>query len=206
MLQLRDISEQAAANRALRDSEANLKAVADVVRHIQAGSDPRQTVVDAALDLAQAAYVSLAEPTADGVLLRVSATTSDDLLGVGTPADGASLTANVFRTGTATFVADSRHDPLVTQSLLELTGARSMYAVPVRSGLSVTAVLIVAWAEPIDDLDDRRAAVVTLAGRPGRRRAAPGRAGRRARGAGPDRRPDRPARTGAAGTNTWPTC
>lgn len=161
---VQDVTDRKSAERAVADSEANLRAVASVVRHIQSGSDPRQTVVDAALDLAQATYASLVEPdgTPGDPFLRVTASTTEELLGHGTPLAAESFTATVFRTEQAQFLSDAHGSPLVAQPLLALTGARSLLAVPVRSATVVTGVLIVGWADPITDLDDRRASVVSL--------------------------------------------
>ena len=96
---VQDVTEHKATERAIAASEANLRAVSDVTRHIQLGSDPRQAIVDALRDLAAAAYVSLVEPDEQLAMLRVSATTSPELLGVATPWVEQSMTAQVFRTG-----------------------------------------------------------------------------------------------------------
>ena len=204
MAHVQDVTDRKAAEQAIADSEANLKAVADVVRHIQSGSDPRQTVVDAALDLAQASYASLVEPDsslADGTArLIITATTSAELLGQGTPVDGGVVHGGGVPDSARRCSSPTRADSeLVAQPLLALTGARSLLAVPVRSASVVTGVLIVGWSEPIEDLDDRRASRGRAAGRPGRSGAAAGRAGRRARGARADRRADRAAQPAQLG-------
>ena len=163
MAHVQDVTDNKATERAIADSEANLRAVTDVVRHIQAGSDPRQPIVDAALELAQASYSSLLEPTPDATMLAVTATTSPDLVGMSTPSAGESFTAEVFRTGEAMFVAEAREHPLGrAHGLLDRTGIRSLLAVPVLGGATVTGVLLVAWTEQITTLDDRRAGVVSL--------------------------------------------
>jgi diguanylate cyclase len=133
-----------------------------VVKQIQSGADARQTVVDAGIDLAQAAWASLVEPTADGLALRVSASSHPELVGSETPLATTSATAHVFMTGKPLFLADPASHPLVTPGLLKLTNAASIYAVPVAFADAVNAVLLVAWKHRVPDLDDKRVRVVKL--------------------------------------------
>jgi diguanylate cyclase (GGDEF)-like protein/PAS domain S-box-containing protein len=159
---VQDVTDRELAEQALRDSEANLTAVARVIHRIQSGADARHTIIEAGLELADADHVCLVEPCPELPALRVSASSDPTLLDTLTPLRATSATVEVFRTGKAMFLPDPAEHPLVPPALLELTGARSIYLVPVGSQNSVTGVLMVTWMHRVPDLDDRRARAVTL--------------------------------------------
>jgi diguanylate cyclase (GGDEF)-like protein/PAS domain S-box-containing protein len=159
---IEDITERKTAEQAIADSEANLSAVAKVVQHIQTGADARQTIVAAVKKLADAATVSLLELGPDQSALRVSATTVPASMGLTMSLDTPSATVQVYRSGQALFMSDPELHPLIQQGRLALSGARSIYVVPVHSMDKVIAVLQVTWTHRVPDLDDRRANVVTL--------------------------------------------
>ena len=159
---VQDVTDRMATEQAVKDSEANLSAVAEVVQLIQSGADPRQTIVDAGRELAAAAFVGLLEPDEDQRQLQVSAVTDEALRSITIPLDGPSATSKAFLSGQPIFIPDPSLNPKVSRPLIELIGARSVYVVPVRSGELTTAVLVVGWMHPVRDLDDRRAAVITL--------------------------------------------
>lgn len=159
---VQDITDRRAGEQATAESQANLSAVAAVIKRIQVGADARQSIVDAAVDLAHAEYAALLEPAASGAVLRVSATTDPKLLGNELPLSETSATGEAFRTGEAVFIRDVASHPLVQAAPDRPTYPESLYLVPVRSADATTAVLLVAWEHQIPSLDDRRAAVVTL--------------------------------------------
>ncbi|SOD74896.1 PAS domain S-box-containing protein/diguanylate cyclase (GGDEF)-like protein [Jatrophihabitans sp. GAS493] len=157
-----DITDRKLSEQALRESEADLAAVAQVVRKIQSGADARESVVQAGLRLASASYVSLVEPSGDGSTLTVTAATEPALVGASVAIDPSSATSRTFLTGEAFFSAHTAGHPLISAALLELTGARTVYIVPVYSAEAISAVLIVAWSHELSSMDDRRARVVAL--------------------------------------------
>ncbi len=158
---VQDVTERRAADQAVRDSEANLSAVARVMRRIGSGEDARTTIVEAGKELADAAFASLVEP--DGThSLYVSATTTPALADARVSLSATSATVEVFRTGKAMFLADPAEHPLVSPALLQLTGAKSVYIVPVVSTDTVTGVLLVAWSHRVLDIGDRHARAVQL--------------------------------------------
>ena len=159
---IQDITERKAALQSVQDSEANLSAVAAVVQRIQSGADARQTIVEAGLQLAHASFVCFIEPDAGRSVLRVTNSTAPTLVGTSIPIAHTSATANVFSSGQELFLSDPAEHPLVSQPMLRMTMARSLYVTPVRSGGEVTAVLLVAWSHRVTDMDDRRARVVSL--------------------------------------------
>jgi diguanylate cyclase (GGDEF)-like protein len=157
-----DVTERRTAEQARARTQANLTAVATVVKRIQSGADARQAVVDACADLAGASFVSLAQPDADGTVLRVTASTAGGLVGTAAATGVPSATVTVFRTGLPHFSASAARDPAIAPSLLALTGARSVYLLPVCAAGSTIGVLIVAWSRKVPDTQDPRASVVTL--------------------------------------------
>jgi diguanylate cyclase (GGDEF)-like protein/PAS domain S-box-containing protein len=159
---LQDITERKAGEQRTIDSEVNLRAVARVVKDIQSGADARQTIVDAGLELAGAAFVSLLEPTADLLALRVTASTDSRLVDSEIALDAVSATVDVFRSGRPQFIADPANHPRISPALLTLTQSRSIYAVPVLSSDTTNGVLLVSWTTDLPTIDDRRAAAVTL--------------------------------------------
>jgi diguanylate cyclase (GGDEF)-like protein/PAS domain S-box-containing protein len=159
---IEDVTDRRSAVRATVDSEANLTAVAKVIKQIQTGGDARQTIVDATRQLAHATSAALVEAHPDGMVLWQTTATSRDLVGRRVALDAASAEVEAFTTGRPIFFSDPELLPLVLRGASGRGGVRSIYFVPVRSGEAVTAVLVVGWAERVAGLDDRRVGVVTL--------------------------------------------
>ena len=149
------------AQQQLRDSESNLAAVAVVSRRIRSREDPRETIVAAARELAEAHAAVLTELGEDGALY-VTAADGLDLVGLRIPLDEPSLQAEVLRTGTAQFVPDAHTHPLVSRALLSLSSAQSLLFHPLVIGDSVQGVLSVIWDEPVRDENARVARAVAL--------------------------------------------
>ncbi|HZI96621.1 MAG TPA: diguanylate cyclase, partial [Actinomycetales bacterium] len=157
-----DVTVRRAAERQLRDSEANLAAVARVVRGIQTGADVRDAVVEAVLEIAAADGAYMVEPDGRGhlVITRSAGTLLRDVV---IPLDGSpSAVATTFLSGRGMFLPDPAEHTLVSRPLLELTGARSMMLEPVRRRGDVVGVLVVSWDHRVGSLTDRKAAAVAL--------------------------------------------
>jgi diguanylate cyclase (GGDEF)-like protein len=159
---LQDVTSRKASEQAAADSRTNLRAVGEVIRQIQSGSDARQTIVDAGRQLADASHVALIEPNLGDFRLHVTAATDLRLLETSFPVDASSVVVEVYRSGRSVFFPDPPADPTVSSELREMAEARSTYLVPVRCADVVTGVLAVAWASRVPDLDDRRVEAVTL--------------------------------------------
>ena len=157
-----DVTERRATEDALRDSETNLNAVARVIQRIQSGEDARQTIVDAAVEIAGADFVSFVEAKPRPAGVAVTATNYTELVGASVEFGQQSATIDVYRSGQAQFFADAAANPTVSPDLLELTRAKSLYLLPVRAADRTIAVLIVAWRQRVASLADRRAAAVAL--------------------------------------------
>lgn len=160
---MQDVTERVATQQAVRDSEANLSAVAEVMQTLQSGGDARQTVVHAGRDLARASFACLLEPTDDGRALEVTSSTEATMLGVRLVLDGPSASVEAFRTGATVFVPDTSSGAYSSSELVRLAGeGTSFCAVPVRSGDRITAALAVGWSHRLDRMDDRRVQVISL--------------------------------------------
>jgi diguanylate cyclase (GGDEF)-like protein/PAS domain S-box-containing protein len=162
LVHVQDITARRADEEVVSRSEANLAAVSEVARQIQSGSDARQTICEAARTLAGALSVSLAEPHTDRPVLVITSSSDPDLVGTVVHLSDTSVLAEVYRRDVALFVPDAVAEPLASPALIELSGVRSLYVVPVRAADEVTAVLVVGWGRRVSDLDDGRAGVVTL--------------------------------------------
>ena len=157
-----DDTERRAAEQQLRDSETNLAAVARVVRGIQTGADVRDAVVEAALEIAAADGAYMIEPDGRGhlVITRSAGTHLQDVV---IHLDGSpSAVATTFLSGQGMFLPDPAEHTLVSRSLLELSGARSMMVEPVRRRGDVVGVLVVSWGHRVGSLTDRKALAVAL--------------------------------------------
>jgi diguanylate cyclase (GGDEF)-like protein/PAS domain S-box-containing protein len=154
-----DVTARKAAETALRESKADLDALARVARCVQSGDDPRPVVVSAVRDLSSASTVSMVEALHDGVLI-VTANVGIDVLGLTVPLDDVSMTAHVWRTGRQMFLTDAAEHPLVNPALLALDEAVSVLWQPVIVQGTVVAILNVTWRRRIVDPGDRAVRVV----------------------------------------------
>lgn len=159
-----DATRRRAAERRLSDSEANLAAVARVVRGIQEGQDVRAAIVAAVVDIAAADSAHLAEPDAEPGY-TITCSSSPGLTGVRLAADEPSGASTVFRTGERLFLSDPAGNPLVSSRMLESTRTRSMLWEPVVRRGEVVAVLGASWSAPVEHVSDRMADAVALLAR-----------------------------------------
>lgn len=157
---LQDVTERKAAELAVRESESNLSAVAEVVSALRAGQDPRTTIVRALHELAGTSSVCLLETDERGMVVTAAA---------GIPLQGARLgrgassgAGHVWRTGRPLFLADPHRDPRVSPELLELSGARSVLWHPVLIQARVRAVLAVTWDVRVEAPTPRAAQAIAL--------------------------------------------
>jgi diguanylate cyclase len=154
---VQDVTERKNVELALRESEANLVAVAAVVRRIQSGEDARGTIVEAARALSGAQVASLLEPDGDdgesAQRLVVSASTDSALLDEEVPLHVSTVTGQVYLTGSAEMLSDPLVDPRLSAPLLAKTGARSICVLPISDTDGVTGVLSVGWPHRVAGFD-----------------------------------------------------
>jgi diguanylate cyclase (GGDEF)-like protein/PAS domain S-box-containing protein len=150
LLCVEDVTDRRLERESLRDSAANLAALAEVTRRIQAGDDARSTILAAVESMAAAQTVLLVEPL-DGARWVVT-TSSHSLLDGTTLArapDGA--IAQAYEGATPLFLADPIGSPLVAP--VELAGRiGSILWQPVLRDGDTVAVIVVKWGFRIDSL------------------------------------------------------
>ncbi len=156
-----DVTDRVAAETALRESEADLAAIAAVARCVQSGQDPRPQVITSVRELSQASSVSMVEAR-DAATLTVTASTEVDLVGVQVPLAQQSMTAHVWRTGETVFVPVALDDPRVNPALVARGGMVSALWQPVIVEGEVQAILSVSWRHQVADPGDRAVHVVQV--------------------------------------------
>lgn len=156
-----DVTKRIASEQRLRDSEANLSAVARVVRRVQAGQDARDAVVAGAMEAAGAHGVFLFEP-AGPRSLRLVRSLGGSLAEATLSFDDTSATVATYLSGERLFVADPHGHPLISQQLLRQVDVAAVLFEPVVRRGEVVAVLVVAWGSAVQSPQDRKASVIAL--------------------------------------------
>lgn len=151
---LQDITDRKASKIALRESEAQLAAIASVARCAQVGTDPRPVVLSAIRSLSAASMVVLVELGDDDCLV-VTASAGIEAVGMRTSLREISAVAQVWRTGETLFLPDAADSPLVNPALLELDSTVSALWQPVIVAGAVLAVLVVTWRQRLSKLSDQ---------------------------------------------------
>ena len=161
-LLVRRVRDQAAD--ATRDA-ANLSSVADVTRRLSGELDAeatRRAICEAARSIAQASSAALWEPTAESSGLAVTASVG------GSPETGTvhfvagrSGPTRAFTSGESVFLADVDGAPGMARAAVD-SSARSALWEPVLRNDQPTAVLGLAWDEPVDGLSESVASVLAL--------------------------------------------
>ena len=158
---VQDVTDRLAAEVAVRDSEANLAAVAAVVRRIQVGGDARQILVRAAVELSGADDAALLEPALEHEGLRVTAATNGPLVGAAVPLDDSTFLGRAFRSASG-LAQECSAAELGAAISTESPGGHVEYAIPCRFGDTAAALLVVGWRQPRFNLDPRRTEVMAL--------------------------------------------
>ncbi len=116
----------------LRRLNADLDAVAHAKDAVLTGSDAREAVCVAAVEITGALSVLLLEVTDDGRCLRTTRSSGLELPPLELPVDSGSLASLALRTGEVQVAADVRADPVVNQAVVgmfdALTGAPLLQA------------------------------------------------------------------------------
>jgi diguanylate cyclase (GGDEF)-like protein len=147
---------------AIADNLATIsRAVRDLSRRMQPGS-MRPGLCDTALRIADASFVVLLEPAADGSALAVTATAGVDLekRRVDFMEPGGAVRA--FASREALFVADAVGDQRVNQDLVGETGAISCLFQPVIRDDRPIGVMVVAWRRSMTRMPENVATLIDL--------------------------------------------
>lgn len=159
-----DITDQAEANRHLRQNQRELTQLAVLAQAVSRQGDARQAVVDGLRELTGASVAGLYEPTADPGILEVTVSTDVRFVGrlVGGE-HGPSGALAAFGSRSPVFVDEATSHPLIQRRFQEASGVRALLFQPIVSDDLVVAVLAVGWPAPRDSLTARQATLVTIA-------------------------------------------
>jgi diguanylate cyclase (GGDEF)-like protein len=131
-----------------RRRAADVAALGVVTRALTAGSDPRPELCAAAQVVTGSAFVVLYEQHVDGTLVATAGTDGVDLEAMRTdPATEISATAQVWRTGTRIYIADTATDPRGSVRLATNARAGAVLFQPVTREGHRTAVLVIGFYE-----------------------------------------------------------
>jgi diguanylate cyclase (GGDEF)-like protein/PAS domain S-box-containing protein len=159
-----DITETRQAQRQLLREQRDLVQLQQIAQAVARETDARESVVEGIGTLVDANLAGLMEPTAGGDELILTRSTRPEFLGTRIALDGTPSGNGVaYKSGEPFFVADAKGHPLIQQHLVELTGSQSFLYQPVLVEGRVAAVLVVGWAERVDDLGSRKTNLVELA-------------------------------------------
>jgi len=156
-----DVTERVETEQALLETQADLGAIARAVRRLHSGIDPREAIVQAALEITGAATAHLVEP--DGAQrLGVTASAGHDLVGRAVALGSPSATAESFTGQAPVFLADPAASALTGGEDVPVERARSLMCSPVRASGEVIGVLAVTWAQRVPDMSRRSARAASL--------------------------------------------
>jgi diguanylate cyclase (GGDEF)-like protein/PAS domain S-box-containing protein len=138
----------------VKRAQADMAAVAGVIHSVVAGEDVRQAIVEAAVDVAEAASAQLLEPDRPDQLV-ITACAGSDFRGLRVPLDRPSATAEAFRTGEEIFVSDTAESTLVSRALLDVSGSGALMWQPIVLQGRIVGLLTLAWQEPREMVAER---------------------------------------------------
>lgn len=153
-----DITARRAAEDALRDSQAELTAIAEVARCVQSGADPRPVVLRSVRTLSGATTVSMIEAL-DAETLIVTGCEGADFVGRVVPPGRPTVSGEVWRTGRPVFLADVADSPVPVAAP---EGTVSALWQPVIVGGLVHALLLATWSHRIPGPSDSAARAVRI--------------------------------------------
>ncbi len=157
---VQDVTDRKKGEESLRESEASLAAVVDVVHRIQRGEDARSAIVHGCQELSGARHACLFEP-ADGALVVTSATVADHL-GTRVPFRPESAAVRVFESGEPLFLDGTDLEAFGWQGRLGDLADGSTLWQPVVSRGATVGVLLVVWDGVRAAADARSARAVSL--------------------------------------------
>lgn len=146
----------------VRERSATRDAVAGVVRLIADDGDARESICEAACEVAHASAAMLFEPDGEGKLVSTSIAgleMAPITLQIGKEPSGA-ITAYLARE--RFFVRDAATSPAVSRRLSEATGARAVLFEPVLRAGTAVGVLVAVWKKPPRSLESHAVSAIEL--------------------------------------------
>lgn len=165
---LRSVASLEIREHELEKNNADLAAVATATTAVLTGQDARAAICQAAQEISGALAALLFEPDGAGSLCATR-TAGLTLPPISLPVEGASLTAEAFRSGRVDHVADVRTHRRTAQGIVQLidecsggTDLQATLVLPVHIEGKVKAVLVLALREPVPPADLRRRGLFDL--------------------------------------------
>jgi diguanylate cyclase (GGDEF)-like protein/PAS domain S-box-containing protein len=159
-----DVTERRAAEARLECDRRDLAGLRRLAQDVASRDDARPAVVDRVVDLTDAQFGALVEPSAGDTELRFTVATMERFVGdrvlVGREPSAA---ATAFVEARPVFISDAARDPSVSRRRFDAAGIASLLCQPIAAGGRTVGVLVVGWAGPVDALDDRVAQLTALA-------------------------------------------
>lgn len=154
-----DITAQKLAEQALKETEANLRAVGRVARELALTRDVRPAVCSAAIDVTAGSGAFVFEPDGRGSLVvTASLGSGGDVPPLSLRGTQPSGCVTAFLTATRIFATDARSDPRISSALADALDAGSVVFEPIVHRGEVVGVLVVFWHEQLALLLDERVA------------------------------------------------
>ena len=145
---VQDITHRRADEEALRQSEAELAAIADVARCVQSGADPRPVIAASVRRLAGADAAAVLEAR-DGTLIVTAG--DGAVAGSAGGLTDTSMAGQVWCTGQRLFVPDVSRHPTIGRPIEVPDRSVSALWEPVIVSGSVQALLVVSWMSRVDE-------------------------------------------------------
>jgi len=157
--QAREAREQA---RVIAEQEQTMATIARVARELTLSGNTRELICQAALEVSGGNLAAILEPDGEGNLVLTARAGSDPgryRFPLGSDPSGSGV---AFAAGKPFFVADAREHPALPQDIVRKVGFTSALFEPIiRDGRPV-GVLVVTWAEPLEDIATRAGRGVAL--------------------------------------------
>ena len=159
-----DVTERRAAEARLERERRDLAGLRRIAQDVASLEDARRAVVERVVELTDADFGGLLEPSASGAELRATVATDPAFAGGTIPVGaGPSAGATAFETGETVFISDAAVHRAESRTRFTERGIASMLCQPIVAGGERLGVLVVGWADPIQSLEDRAAELVGLA-------------------------------------------
>jgi diguanylate cyclase (GGDEF)-like protein/PAS domain S-box-containing protein len=159
-----DVTERRAAEARLERERRDLAGLRRIAQDVASLEDARAAVVERIVELTDAAFGCLLEPSPTGRVLHIPVATEPSFVGYDVPlGDGPSAAGTAFESGETVFIAEEAYHRVSSGARFKALGISSLLCQPIVAGGERLGVLAVGWTDPKQSLEDRAAELVRLA-------------------------------------------